>query len=240
MKSPIVAAGVVLVALLAGPASAQEGTGWPFTMLVSLSIEGKTGAGVETDPVFTPAPNAKHEATLFCHETADAVDVNCEIQLTVRVDDFTYVPAKANIFMLIAGLPPLEPAYDLMASWNGNFGGIYTNGPGQISMDTNATHNDPSGKGSVWWVTASFSNYDAPTNCTWGTSTFVNWCRLGGADSSIATPHIRMIGNMNMTTSMAQFTPWMLQGIARGVITPIGALPPEYAAARAKRAAPPR
>ncbi|HEX3674965.1 MAG TPA: hypothetical protein VHU87_11885 [Rhizomicrobium sp.] len=239
MRISAIAVGVALATLFAGPVFAQESAGWPFTMLVSLSIEGKTAAGAESDPIFTKSAIAKHEATLFCHETADAIDVNCEIQLTVRVDDFTYVPTKTNIFMQIAGLPPLEPAYNLMASWNGNFGGIYTNGPGQISMDTNATHNDPSGKGSVWWVTASFSDYDAPTNCTWGASTFVNWCKLGGADSSITTPHIRMIGNINMTTSMAQFTPWMLQGIARGVITPISALPPEYAPAAAKRAARP-
>lgn len=223
--------GAMFACMFIGNAHAAEPTGWPFAFTAVVYLAGQTGSGTEYDPLYS-AGNKK--ATVFCNQSADALTVDCDFDLNLRIDAITYVPTQTNVFMFVGGLPPIEPTYNLMASWDGNFGGMLTYSPGQISLDANAAHNDPSGRGSIWYVTASFPDNDEPTNCTWGTNTFSNWCKLGGPDSQITTPHIRLEGHMNIITTTAMFDPWIVQGILAGTIIPVTALPPEFTSMMAK------
>lgn len=217
-------------------ALAAEPDGWPFEVRIVPTIIGQTPNGVAHSPTFSGGTRI---ATLFCHSSADATRANCDIQINIRIDSFLSVPTYTNNTMFIGGFPktdtsPSEP--QIQSSWAGNFAGLLTPVAAQVGMDTTANDIHTTGTDSLWAVTASFSDYDRPVNCTWGPATTPTSCNLGGADSQIAVPHIRIMGRIQVTTSRTLFDAWMVAGLATGAIVPVSAIPTQFtlAAARAK------
>jgi hypothetical protein len=228
------AAAATLLLLATGSAAlAAEPDGWPFEVRIVPTLLGFIPNGAQHNPTFSGGTRI---ASLFCHSSADATRANCDIQINIRIDSFTAVPTYTNNTMYIGGFPktdasPSEP--QIQSSWAGNFAGLLTSVPAQIGMDTTANDIHTTGTDSLWAVTASFSDYDRPVNCTWGPATALNYCNLGGADSQFSTPHIRIMGRIQITTSRTLFDAWLVAGLASGAIVPVSAIPAAFVTAGA-------
>jgi hypothetical protein len=201
--------------LFAQPALAAGLTAPVFVQLKPY-LDGQSGTttatGVEQLPVMA-AGYTDQISNMTLEPVGDGSIVHVTVDLNLRTDDITTAPSARFSYMLVAGLPPLDPAY---TSWGytGHFEGLQFAPGGQVSLSGSSALNNSGG--SRWYITVSYPNA-LPVNCEWAHDAnphLLNPCWLSGktTDSGLRTYQetpFRLRGNLSYLTTWAAVSQWL-------------------------------
>ncbi|HEY2071834.1 MAG TPA: hypothetical protein VGG48_19900 [Rhizomicrobium sp.] len=170
-----------------------------------------TNIGVERQPTLASGYTSRTSRMLVT-PMGDGSVVRVEIWLNLATPDVTAVPTATHAYMLIAGLPPVDPTNEF--GFAGQYQGFQFATGGQLSLDTNAAMNDPNG--SRWYVVVSYPD-SLPVNCEWKEDSnvhLVHPCWLSDKSTDSGGPNygqtpMRVRGDLTYVTSWSLVLPWI-------------------------------